>query len=442
MKIHFITAGAAAMYCGSCIRDNALAADLMRQGHKVLLIPVYTPTLTDEPNVSERRVFFGGVSVYLEQYVPFFHKTPRWLDRLWDSHAVLKLLSKLSIETDPRFLGELTVSMLRGEDGRQNKEIEKLIEWLDSQPRPDIISLPFTLLIRLAAPLRRALGSPVVCTLQGEDLFLEGLPEPYRLQALELIRVHIGDVDAFLSVSEYYAGFMSGYLGIPRDKNHVVPLGMNLAGYDRAPRAAGAPFTIGYFARVAPEKGLFTLCEAYRVLRQARGLPPARLEAAGYLNDENKPYLRKAELQMKQWDLEGEFSYRGVLDRAQKIRFLQGLDVLSVPSSYAEPKGLFLLEAMACGVPVVQPRHGAYPEILQKTGGGLLFEPGNVEALADSLFTLYKDSSLAAELSRRGYEGVRKHYSVAQMAARAIEVFSSVAGEATQKNSALVAGKA
>ena len=104
------------MYCGSCLRDNALATELIARGHDVTLLPVYTPTLTDEPNVSGDKVFFGGISVYLEQYVPLFRNSPRWLDRLWDSTAMLQLASRRSISTSPKMLGELTVSMLKGEE--------------------------------------------------------------------------------------------------------------------------------------------------------------------------------------------------------------------------------------------------------------------------------------------------------------------------------------
>ncbi len=216
MRIDYITAGTAGMYCGSCIRDNALAAELLAQGHKVTLIPLYTPTLTDEANVSQHKVFFGGISVYLEQYVPMFRKTPGFMDRLWDSPLVLRMLSRLCISTDPRRLGELTVSVLKGEEGFQNKELHKLRDWLKSQPLPEVVNLPNSLLIGLAPTVKKALGCAVCCTLQGEDLFLEGLQEPYRTQALELIRAKVHSVDAFVAVSEYYADFMSGYLRIPR----------------------------------------------------------------------------------------------------------------------------------------------------------------------------------------------------------------------------------
>jgi len=153
MKILSITAGAAGMYCGSCLRDNALAAELIAEGHDVVLLPLYTPTLTDELNVSADKVFFGGISVYLEQYVPFFRRSPKWIDSLWDSSLMLKLASRRSISTSPKMLGELTVSMLKGDDGFQRKEILKLLDWLKDEGPQDVISLPYTLLLGLAQPI-------------------------------------------------------------------------------------------------------------------------------------------------------------------------------------------------------------------------------------------------------------------------------------------------
>src|SRR5215204_3031230 len=427
MRILHITAGAAQMYCGSCLRDNALATELLARGHDVVLVPLYTPTLTDEPNVSSGRVFFGGISVYLEQHSALFRRTPRLLDRLWDSKLALKLAARSSLQTSPKKLGELTVSMLKGEDGNQRKELEKLIDWLKSEPPFDVISLPYTLLIGLAKPLQEALGRPVCCTLQGEDLFLEGLPEPYRSESLRLIRESVPFVERFLAVSRYYEEFMPGYLSIPEEKMRLVPLGINLQGYEmRAPREKGSQFTVGYFARVAPEKGLHLLAEAYIRMREGLGAGEARLEVAGYLGEEHRSYLGGVERRMREAGLGGEFNYRGVLDREGKIEFLRGLDVLSVPATYDEPKGLFLLEAMACGVPVVQPRRGAFTEVVERTRGGLLVEPDDAASLAAGLSRVREDAALAAELSANGYENVRRHYTVAQMADRALEVYAEL----------------
>jgi glycosyltransferase involved in cell wall biosynthesis len=427
VRILALTAGAGPMYCGSCLRDNALAAQLLARGHDVTLLPVYTPTVTDEPNVSEDRVFFGGVSVWLEQHVPLFRHTPPVLDWLWDSGPVIRALAGRSVSVDPGQLGALTVSMLEGEGGFQRKEHRKLAGWLREQPPFDLAVLPNSLLLGLAPTLKQALGCPVGCTLQGEDLFLESLHEPYRSQAKALIRRQAESVDGFVAVSGYYADFMAAALALPRQKIHVVPLGVTLEGLvPRGERPPG-PFVFGYFARVAPEKGLHLLAEAYAVLRRERGLGPARLEAAGYLAPEHRPYLAQIEKRLGEQGLGGEFHYRGTLDRAEKTRFLQGLDVLSVPSPYAEPKGLYLLEALACGVPAVQPRHGAFPEILDKTGGGRLFEPGDVGDLAEALLDLARDPEGARRLGAEGAAGVRRYYDASRMATEALAVYSRLA---------------
>ncbi|MEK6410135.1 MAG: glycosyltransferase family 4 protein [Acidobacteriota bacterium] len=435
MKILSITAGAAGMYCGSCLRDNALAAELLKQGHDVLLVPIYTPTLTDEENVSMHRVFFGGISVYLEQHVPIFRHTPKLLDRLWDSEAALKMVARRSIAVDPRALAEMTISMLKGEDGYQRKELDKLIDWLKSEARPDVVNLPNSLLIALAGPIKRELNLPIFCTLQGEDLFINGLGEPSRSEALELIRSNVEFVDGFLAVSDFYAKRMCRDLGIPESKMHVVPLGINFDGFEKRARSyekvkpgEASEFVVGYLARIAPEKGLHVLADAYRLLRQRTPERRIRLEVAGYLAPEHHDYLSGIERQMNDWGLGGEFQYRGVLDRDAKIAFLKGLDVMSVPATYDEPKGMSLLEAMAAGVPVVQPRRGSFTEIIERTGGGLLVDKFDAESLAAGLQALIESPPLAAELSQRAFAGVREHYSASSMARRAIEAFTSAAG--------------
>ncbi len=416
MRILALTAGAANMYCGSCMRDNALARELMRQGHDITLVPMYTPTRTDDENVSSERVFFGGISIYLQQKFPLFRYLPDWVDRLWDSNWALRLATKNSIEVDPRSLGELTVSTLRGENGFQRREIRKLIDWLKTEPRFDLIALPYTLLISLAEPLKRELRAPVVCTLQGEDLFLEGLQEPWKTESIGLIRSNLKHVDRFIAVSLYYAGFMSDYLGIGRDRIEAVPLGIEMQGHDPLPKPTDREkLRVGYFARCAPEKGLHILCEAVSRMTQ-----PAELHVGGYLPPERKIWFEALHQQYG-------FTYHGSPDRDGKIRFLQSVDVLSVPSEYDEPKGLFLMEAMANGTPAVQPARGAYIEILGKTRGGLLTEPDCRNDLALKLDSLARDRVLLCALGKTAAEGVRRHYTLANMAERTAEVYKMVA---------------
>jgi glycosyltransferase involved in cell wall biosynthesis len=314
----------------------------------------------------------------------------------------------------------MTVSMLDLEHGHLRKELNKLLGWLESEPRPDVVNLPYTLLIGLAAPLRKSLQSPVCCTLQGEDLFLEGLQEPYKSRALDLIRQNIPHVDCFLAVSEYYAEFMCRYLGIPDRKMEIAPLGVTTDGYRAAPSSGNEKPRIGYFARIAPEKGLHILADAYKLVREAGC--ECTLEAAGYIAPEQRAYLEGIEKQLREWGI--EFHYHGAVDRSQKIAFLESLDVLSTPTVYADPKGMFVLEAMAAGVPVVEPDHGAFPEIIRKTGGGILVEPENPRSLADGLLKVLRDRELRDVLGRRAYSGVREHYRVDAMAAKTVEIFA------------------
>jgi glycosyltransferase involved in cell wall biosynthesis len=423
MRILSITAGAAGMYCGSCFRDNALARELLARGHDVTLLPLYTPTRTDEENVSRKDVLFGGISVYLQQHSALFRHTPRLLDRLWDSPRVIDAFAGRAVSSDAKLLGDLTVSMLEGEHGVLRKEFEKLLEWVRHEPLPDVINLPNSLLIALGPPLSRALRRPVYVTLQGEELFLDGLAPNYRERALTLIRSHVPHVDGFIAVSDYCARYMSELLHIPTERMWVVPLGIDMQGYEPHQPADGR-FRVGFFARLAPEKGLHVLADAYVRFRRRTGDADVRLEAAGYLGRAHQPYLERVRGALARADLVHEFVYHGAVDRAGKLAFLRNLDVLSVPATYDEPKGMFLLEAMASGVPVVQPRRGAFVEVVEKTGGGLLVEPDDPEALADGLHQLWSDRTTAAELGARAFAGARAHYTIGDSASRLLEVYA------------------
>lgn len=426
MRILSLTAGAAGMYCGSCLRDNALAAELMARGHDVTLQPVYTPTRTDEPNVSQPRVLFGGINVYLQQRSRLYRQAPALLDWLIDAPALIGALANRASATDPRLLGDLAVSMLDGEAGVLRREFEKLIEWAADAPPPDVVNLPNSLLIGMAAPLRRVLGRPVCCTLQGEELFLDGLVPPYRDEVLARIRARVGDVDRFVAVSDYCAAFMGRLLAIPASKMAVVPLGVRAETFGRRPARSGGPFQVGYLARIAPEKGLRLLAEAYVRFRRRSATGEARLHAAGYLAPADVPYLDEVRSLLAREGLAQEFDCHGEVDLDRKIALLGRLDVFSVPATYDEPKGLFLLEAMASSVPVVQPRRGAFVEIVERTGGGLLVEPDDPDALADGLWTLWQDRARAEALGRQAAEGVRTHYTIGRSADRLLEVYRTL----------------
>ena len=301
MRVAYITAGAAGMYCGSCIHDNALAAALSRRNADVVLIPTYTPLRTDEENVALDRVFYGGVSIFLQQQWSFFRRTHRLFDRVLDSPFLIRTLARFGSSTNARTLGPLTVSILAGEEGNQQKELTRLIAWLQRDFKPDLIQLTNAMFVGMARQLKAQLGVPVLCALQGEDLFLDGLVDPYKSQALKTLRQRAQDIDAFIAPCAYYQEHMAEYLQVPRTKIHVVPLGLNLTGHGQEPPPTDGPYKIGYLARICPEKGFHLLVDAFQQLKEQPEFASLRLEAAGYLSAYDKPYFAEQMQKIRRW---------------------------------------------------------------------------------------------------------------------------------------------
>ncbi len=432
MKIVHLVAGAGGMYCGSCMHGNTLATALSAAGHDVLLVPLYTPLRTDEGNLSIDRVAYGGINVYLQQQSALFRRTPWLFDRLLDRPKLLRWLSSRSGSTQPQRLGAMTVSMLRGEEGRQRKELEKLLRWLQRDVRPEVVHLSNVMLAGTARELTARLDVPVVCTLSGEDVFLEKLPEPHYSEARAVLRERAGDLAALVAMNGYYADFMADYLDLPRERVRVIPPGLNLNGHGSHLRAEpippdpSRPMTIGYLSRICPEKGLHQLVEAFRQLVADDELPPLRLAVAGYLGADERPYLEEIRTQLTGWGLADRFEYAGELDRAGKIAFLQSVDVMSVPSVYPESKGLPILEAWANAVPVVLPDHGAFSELVRDTGGGLLCEPDDPQSLAAGLKQMILDRELAAVCGREAHQAVGQRYGAPLLAQRTIALYRTV----------------
>lgn len=424
MKIAYIAAGAAGMYCGTCIHDNTLAAALQRTGHDVALIPTYTPLRTDEADVSIDRVFYGGINVYLQQKSALFRHTPWMLDRLFDSPSLLNGLSRLSASTSAKDLGSLTVSVLQGEEGQQKKELAKLVKWLKESYQPDLVQLTNSMFVGFAREMKKALGVPILCALQGEDIFLEDLIEPYRSQALQLMQARAAEVDGYIAPCQYYADFMADYLDVSPNKIDVVPLGLNLSEHGAGQKnLAETPFVIGYLARICPEKGLHLLIDAFYQLTNRVGSDKVRLKVAGYLGKKDELYLEELVKQINAWGLSEAFDYWGEVDRHQKIAFLNGLHVLSVPTTYKESKGLFILEALANGVPVVQPRHGTFPELIAATSGGILVDAESPNAIAEGISQLMNDRDHREQLGQQGKEAVHRGFSDDVMAEATLAVY-------------------
>jgi glycosyltransferase involved in cell wall biosynthesis len=430
VRIAYISAGAADMYCGSCLHDNTLVAALQRLGHDAVLVPTYTQLRTDEPGVAIERVFFGALNVYLKQIAPPLRRGWARVERLLDRPGLLALVSRLGSVTDPGRLGELTLSILRGEQGNQARELDKLVGWLRDSFRPEVVHLTNSMFAGFARRLKAELGVPVVCSVQGEELFLDGLAEPSRGAVRAALAERAQDVDLFVAPSRFYADLMASYLQVERGRLAVVPLGLHLAGHGAGlplPARAAGPWVVGYLGRIAPEKGLDLVAAAFRQLAAALGgAGRVRLHVAGYLPPRHRRYLRDVERQLGSWGLAGDYHYAGEVTREEKIAFLAGLDLLAVGTTYPEPKGLYVLEALANGVPVVAPRHGAFPELLAETGGGVLVAPGDPAALAAALAELLRDPGRRERLGRAGREVVHARYGDEAMAAATLALYQSL----------------
>ena len=425
MKIAYITAGASGMYCGTCMHDNTLATSLIERGHEVSLLPTYTPTRTDESNVSQEKIFFGGLNVYLQQ-LGFFRRS-RWLDGLLDNRKVLNWVSKMAGKrsTDAADLGGMTLSMLQGESGHQAKELDKLIDFIEEHIRPDVVHVSLLLFAGFARRFRERLDVPVVCSLQGDDLFLEGLVEPWKSLVLEEIHQRVGDIDAFTSPCGYYTEMMSEAYGVPAERTFPARLGIQADDFkNAADRPANEHPTIGYLARQAPEKGLHVLIDAFLELAPKR--PDVRLRVAGYLGPKDEAYVAEQKKKLEDAGLMGQVDWVGEIDRDVKVDFLQSLDVFTVPTVYREPKGLFVPESLASGVPVVQPNHGAFPEWIERTGGGVLVEPESPSDLARALGELLDNPERRRQLGQAGREAVRRDFNPEVMADEMLGLYSRI----------------
>jgi glycosyltransferase involved in cell wall biosynthesis len=432
LKIAYVTAGAAGMFCGSCMHDNTLARALIGLGHDVALVPLYTPIRTDETDVTVDKVFFGGINVYLQQQSAFFRWLPRWMDGWLDSPTLIRWATSFGIQTEAKTLGGLAVSVLKGHDGNQQKEVDRLVNWLQDDLQPEIVLFTNVLVAGSAPEIKRRLNVPIVVTLQGDDIFLNGLVEPYKSQALAAIAALDDVVDAYLVNTEFYADAMARFLNLPRDKFRIVPLGIDTRDFTAFERSTAArPLTIGYLARIAPEKGLHLLVDAFIRLKRMPDMAETKLAIAGWLGGEHRAY---AEAQFKKLRAAGfgdAFHYHGEVGREQKLDFLRAIDVLSVPTTYHEPKGLFVLEALAAGVPVVQPSHGAFPEVLGATGGGVLVKPDDSEHLADALHALLIDAPRRHLHGQRGRAAVLERFHAGAIAERTLAELQSLVAPAT-----------
>jgi glycosyltransferase involved in cell wall biosynthesis len=426
MRILHLTPGTGTFHCGSCLRDHALIKALRVRGHDALMAPLYLPLVTDrEFGAQELPVQIGGISLYLQQKFTWFHKLPKFVHYWLNKPDRLRMAAKRMGMTSAKSLGEMTLGSLLGTEGRQWGEWKKLLTWIRSEGKFDVVSLSNSLLTGLAPAIEKELGIPVVCSLQGEDSFLDTLPDPYREQCWEAMQRNARSVRRFISPSEFYARHMRQRLDAAEGQIKVLFNGIDPTSFTTASPDPNWP-TIGYFARMIHGKGLTTLIDAYITLVKRGSVPRLKLLIGGAATPVDDKYIAEQKSKLKAAGCDTRVEWRPNLDFKEKVHFFRDLTVFSVPATYGEAFGLYVIEAIASGVPVVQPRHGAFPELIEATGGGILCEPDNVESLANALESLLLDGERCDQLIKNGIASVRARFSATHMA----EEFEAVLREA------------
>jgi len=431
MRILHLTPGTGSFHCGSCLRDQALIRALRSRGHDALMAPLYLPLVTDRELVNpEIPVQAGGISLYLQEKFPSLRHLPRFIHRWLGHPALLRFAAGYMSMTSARDLGQMTLGALAGEAGNQWSEWQRVLSWIKTEVKPDVISLSNGLLIGLCPAIQRDLGIPVIVSLQGEDAFLDTLVEPYREQCWSAMRANATHVSHFVTASRYYADTMRARLDISAAKISVVYNGLELTAFTVAEPDPNWP-TIGYFARMIHGKGLTMLVDAFIELQQRGSVPRLKLKIGGAKTSGDDAYLTGLRAKLKAAGCEQHVEWHPNLNFGDKVKFFRDLTVLSVPATYGEAFGLYIIESIASGVPVVQPRHAAFPELIGLTGGGILCEPDNLKALADALENLLLDGELREHLITQGMTRVRHEFSAVRMAEKFETVLNSLVSPAT-----------
>ncbi len=379
------------MYCGGCLHDSVLVATLNKLGHDAIILPLYLPLKLDDSIYDNSKnnfpLFFNGINVYLDQKLALFRMLPSSVRKLFSIKPLIKIASGLSSATDAQSVYDIAVSMLKGEEGKQRRELEELVDWLEHNFKPDIVCISNSLLMGVAKTIRERLKCPVICQFQGEDVYINSMHPVNSATIWSLIEEKAKYSDLIIVPSRYGATALKQCIHIDDNKVKVVYNGINTEEFRKAkaPRNENEPMVIGYFARMCYEKGLHLLVDAFLELKNRNDSKKVKLKIGGTLLSKDMKYLNVLKKKLRYAGFINDVEFHPNIGKKEKIDFFNSIDIFCVPAVYSEVFGLYTIEAMAAGVPLVLPHHGSFVEIVGETSTGILYAPNLLENLYDSL---------------------------------------------------------
>ena len=426
--IHIVPGTGGSFYCGNCLRDSTYVQALRRVGIDAIKVPMYLPLFSDEHDLSDIPVFYGAISLYLKHKYPFLHKAPGWFDHILNSGIALKFAARMSGSTRAHGLEDMTISMLLGEQGEQKEELDKMVDWISEHCQPDVIHLSNALLLGLARKLHEKLDVMVVCSLQDEDVWVNAMDDRFRKKTWNLMSERAKDVDAFFAVSDYYAGVMKVQMNIPEHKLFSSHISVDPDDYTFI-NSSEKEFAIGFISRMCEENGLGVLVDAFIQLKKDPGMDHVKLVLTGGSTGDDHAFLKEIMNKIDQAGLKEDVILHKDFENEGRHEFFSKVSVISVPVLEGEAFGMYLLESMASGIPVVQPNLGAFSEIVGLSGGGIIYEPNVPEKLAKALGDLCMNPGKLKVLSDQAREGIIKHFSIHDQASRMIQFYEQIRAE-------------
>lgn len=425
MKIaHIIPGSGGSFYCGNCMRDSKYIRALKDLGHQVIKVPLYLPLFEDAHDLDEVPVFYGAVNLYLKQQFPIFRHMPAFIEHALDSKGVLEMAARKAGSTRAKGLEEMTISMLLGEDGNQKEELERLVDWLADEAKPDVIHLSNALLLGLAHRIKQRMNVAIVCSLQDEDVWVDAMDDHYRQKVWNLMSERGNDVDVFIPVSHFFSAEIHKRMVIPENK--MIPVHIGVDTEDYAPKNIVAKeLVIGYLSRMCEENGLAVLVDAFILLRRNPEYSAVKLKITGGKTGDDTHFIKEQKHKISKAGLDDDVFWVEEFEGEERQKFFDSVRLISVPVLNGEAFGLYMLEAMASGIPMVQPHLGAFPEVIELSGGGVIYGENKPELLADALGSLIIDDKKLQELSTAGIAGVKAHFDIHAQARKMVKVYES-----------------